>query len=204
MTGIVIDFQKFRAARTATPVATTETAVAAVAVAEVEPVTAPSPAPVPMHVPAYCDPNNLRVGAKFVRGRDTKEIAKLIRADIKRAIESGALPKIKTSVKMGRFSGGSSIDVKVCAVPAGFVRYTREYIIANLSHTHDYNTVLTDEASALLKSLERIGKEYHRDNSDSQSDYFDVNFYFGVEFDHDIGRDQWAAVEAEFRANRGY
>ncbi len=202
MTGIVIDFQKFRAARTAasTPVDAKESAAAAVAIAELEPVLAPSPA----YVPAYCDPNNLRVGAKFVRGRDTKEIAKLIRADIKRAIESGELPKIKTSVKMDRFSGGSSIDVKVVAVPAGFVRYTREYIIANLSHTHDYNTVLTDEASALLKSLERIGKEYHRDNSDSQSDYSDVNFYFGVEFDHDIGRDQWAAVEAEFRANRGY
>lgn len=202
MTGIVIDFQKFRAARIAasTPVDAKESAAAAVAIAELEPVLAPSPA----YVPAYCDPNNLRVGAKFKSGRDTKEIAKLIRADIKRAIESGELPKIKTSVKMDRFSGGSSIDVKVVAVPAGFARYTREYIIANLSHTHDYNTVLTDEASALLKSLERIGKEYHRDNSDSQSDYFDVNFYFGVEFDHDIGRDQWAAVEAEFRANRGY
>lgn len=202
MTGIVIDFQKFRAARIAasTPVDAKESAAAAVAIAELEPALAPSPA----YVPAYCDPNNLRVGAKFKSGRDTKEIAKLIRADIKRAIESGELPKIKTSVKMDRFSGGSSIDVKVVAVPAGFVRYTREYIIANLSHTHDYNTVLTDEASALLKSLERIGKEYHRDNSDSQSDYFDVNFYFGVEFDHDIGRDQWAAVEAEFRANRGY
>jgi hypothetical protein len=89
-------------------------------------------------------------------------------------------------VKIQRFSGGQSVDVKVSGL--GFHVHNRERLIFSLENPHScppnvdfYNA----RARELLKHLEgRLGA-FNFDGSDSQTDYFHVNFYGHVSFDHD-------------------
>lgn len=200
MTATVIDFQRFRTARAQ---GSSPQAIPCSAPVAAEPAPLPEPEQErEMHVPAYCDPANLRVGSKFKRGQSTVEIAKLVRVDIREAIKSGALPRIKVSVTTDSFSGGSSLTVRVREVPPGFKRWTRAYVIANCNRTNYYDTPITAEADALIKALESIVSQYHRDNSDSASDYWDVNFYKHVDFDSSVGRAEWDAIAAEWKLER--
>jgi len=50
------------------------------------------------------------VGPKYKRDLDVKDIAKLVRQDIKDAIKGGELPKGKYGVRISRFAGGCSLD----------------------------------------------------------------------------------------------
>ena len=115
----------------------------------------------------------------------TREIAAAIRKDIKEAKQRGVLPKtLKVSVKSKSFSGGSSIDAYITALPEGVQLYTPEYIAAtnNLNQPvpRDYGPrpqVYTGQVKHCLDTIEEIVKAYHMDNSDSMTDYFHVNFY---------------------------
>jgi hypothetical protein len=139
---------------------------------------------------------------------DTAAIAKLIRRDIKTAVSEGLLPaRWRYSVRIDRFSGGSSIDVRVknCAdawIPCpGYKVGTRhnhpdggwsatgcgnvwcdvggEYKDSPHASAH---LVLTEEALAAKMTLERVHAAYNHDGSDVMTDYFDVNYYGHVEF----------------------
>lgn len=195
MTTNVIDFQQFRNARlatTGTVAQPTAQVAAAAAVASSK------------YTPAYSDPSNLQVGSKFVRGRDTAEIAKLIRAEIATAIKIGAMPKIKASVKTGRSSMSSSITICITEVPSDFVRYQNEYIRAHVRNESPCVKRHTREAESVLDLIDMIAKQYHWSNSSPGDDYSHVNFYLAVQFDGAVGREQWKAVEAQVRAERGY
>lgn len=165
-------------------------------------------------------------GYKYAEGGglDTAAIAKLIRKDIKTAVSEGLLPdRWKYSVTISRFAGGSSIDVRVknCAdawTPCpGYVPGTRSELPGGGwtargcpdvwckaggafkdkpgAQEHD---VLTEEALAAEMTLERIHGAYNFDGSESQVDYFDRNYYGGVDF-----QTAWSAkFEAEEKARR--
>jgi len=149
-------------------------------------------------------------GYKYAEGGklDTAAIAKLIRKDIKTAISEGLLPDHwKYSVTIDRFSGGSSIDVSVkdCAdawtacpgyklgskqeLPGGGWTATacgNAWCKAggqhkDSPHATDHD-VLTETAQAAKITLERIHGAYNHDGSESQVDYFDVNYYGTVNF----------------------
>lgn len=154
-------------------------------------------------VPAYCDPANERRGHKYdpsVR-RSTKEIAALVRADIKAALAAGELPKgLKVSVRYESFSGGSAIRVNVTALPEGFEVFDLDTLRAQRAQPYDWQTArlprYTAEAQALLAALTRIGKAYHRNNSDAMTDYFDVNYYGGdADFAFDLEQAARKAAE---------
>jgi hypothetical protein len=139
---------------------------------------------------------------------DTAAIAKLIRRDIKTATREGLLPDRWTySVTMDRFSGGSSIDVRVkdCAdawmpcpgyrvgtrheLPGGGWTATgcgNPWCKAGGEHKDktgaEDHEVLTEEAMAAKMTLERIHGAFNHDGSDSMVDYFDVNYYGHVDF----------------------
>jgi len=142
------------------------------------------------YMPAYCDPNNEYKGSKYdsLKSHDVKDIAKLIRKDIKEAVSRGDIPKGKYSVTIDRFSGGSSIDIRVKGLD-GENPLNPEYVKWWADNPNGYygecpvDENLTPLGDKVIEALNSIMDAYKRDNSDMMSDYFDVNFYGHVAID---------------------
>lgn len=119
---------------------------------------------------------------------DVADVAKALRAEIKAAVKSGKLPRgLKASVTISRFSMGCSLSVKVTAVPAGFVI---------LAGDPECPHAKSPAAAALLAKIEAMIAPYHRDDSDTMTDYFNVNFYKHVDFDGALEADEIIASRA--------
>ncbi|MFB7836169.1 hypothetical protein [Streptomyces sp. NPDC056056] len=122
------------------------------------------------------------------------DIAKLMRADIKIARKVGTksstpgalatvdplgdMPKeIKISVTSEYFAGGGAIRMRVKNIPLewGFVQEQDRW--------GDMRWVPSDAFAAVLTDLEVIHQAYNFDGSDSQVDYFHVNFYGSVDYE---------------------
>lgn len=157
------------------------------------------------YAPRYCDPANERRGAKYDERLSTKEIAARIREQIKADLKAGVLLKgTKVSVRYESFSGGSAIRVSVTAY-AGKI-FDRETLRWEREHPHECPPRgmprYTAEAKALLDKISSYAKAYHRDNSDTMVDYFDVNFYDGdARFDWQLERADERAALAESLAS---
>jgi len=124
----------------------------------------------------------------------TKEIAALFRQDVKRAIACGDLPKgLRLSVRIERFSGGSSINVTVKAVP--FPLLNPEALRFENERPHTYHTLprYTSLATLLLAKLKAMVDAYNYDGSEIQVDYFHVRYYSHVSI-------AWEAEKAEKEA----
>lgn len=142
------------------------------------------------YMPAYCDPDNERRGAKYeaTRGQSSADLAARIRADIKLAQKDGRLDaRLKVSVRKHSYSGGYSIDVRITAIPAGWNIYNPEYLRHEHEHEHRNGAFipfrgehLSPEWRAARAVLEELHGAYNRDNSDSMTDYFDVRYYGDV------------------------
>jgi hypothetical protein len=141
-------------------------------------------------------------GEKYeeVKNLSTTEIAARIRADIKlaRKVEAklgapagaevavvdglgalAAMPKtIKVSVTRDYFSGGSSIDVRIYNLPEKGWGYVRE-----TDNWGQPRWVPNAELRGIIKALETIHGWYNFDGSDAMVDYFNVNYYGGVDVD---------------------
>lgn len=147
-------------------------------------------------------------GAKYERGRDITEIAKLVRADIKAAIKAGDLPKgTKCSVRVSRFSGGRSLTVTVKALP-GINGLNWYRLDAEKAEPHQYpgnfpqhaRAIYSPEGTRVVKLLEAMVEAYNFDGSDTQTDYFHVNFYKTIDFDYDLEkawRAEWQAADRD-------
>ena len=128
-------------------------------------------------------------GSKYVRGMNVTEIAKRIRADIKAAVASGALPKAKYSVRIERYSMGQSVTVKVSDVVipnATCLRiYTEEFLRASVETPHTFfpHDRMTTSACSFLRAVKAIVNEYNEGESDSHTDYYRSNFHSSVSFD---------------------
>ena len=115
-------------------------------------------------------------------------IAKAMREEIKEAKKNGLLPKHwKYSVTCHH---GSSINIHVESFGEAWVGRNEAicintYLCCPGSH-HAKNCPagqhLTDEAFAAEMTLERIHQAFNHDNSDIQTDYFDVRYYGQVAF----------------------
>ena len=153
------------------------------------------------------------------------EIAKLIRADIKREVKAGMLPAHwQYSVRSESFSGGAAINVRVkgCAdawmqcqgiVPGSERKFADGSSVATScrnvwckaggqykdSPSAEYHDVLTQEGEVTKLTLERIHGAYNHDGSDSQVDYFDVNYYGGVDFQSNTSA-RWEQEHQEAKA----
>lgn len=127
---------------------------------------------------------------------DTTKIAKLVRKQLKKE-----LPGFKFSVTSKHFSGGSSISVALMAAP--FPVFAKDKDVNgneqakdyaqlnhfqlrkgfNYSHRHPgvcNGVFLTPDAWKVLSRAVEIGQFHNWDNSDIQTDYFDVNYYFDI------------------------
>lgn len=138
-------------------------------------------------------------GNKYEAGLDVVEIAKRVRKDIKDTVKAGDLPKgIKVSVRIDRFSMGRSIDATIKTL-GGEQIHTDEFLrwVAENGYTHDMPERYTEVARVAKEAIEQIVAAYNFDNSDSQTDYFHVNFWGHVDFDYNIEtaeREQLLAV----------
>ena len=137
-------------------------------------------------MPAYCDPANEFKGSKYeaTKRMSTPEIAKLIREDIKAAKKRGQLPAaLKLSVRSDSFSGGSSIDIVIKALPEGQQLFNPEWMKAtdNGKKYNEHNLPrYTKTVRGWIELLKEIHRSYNRDNSDHMTDYFSVNYYGDV------------------------
>lgn len=126
-----------------------------------------------------------------VNQHDAADIAKRIRQDIKAMLPPGFKPSMFT-VRSSKYSMGQSIKIGVKEVPEGFRLFESE---ATEDQYGDKRYPMTRDALALLKALKAIGNAYRYDNSDSQTDYFDTNFYFDAGYDRDLMDAQRAMAE---------
>jgi hypothetical protein len=129
-------------------------------------------------------------GSKYEQTRrlSLTEIAKLIREDIKMSRKAGrvapgsadlAIPdpiadapaEIKYSVRTRYYAGGGAIDLTIKNVPAawGWTEQTDEF--------GQPQKIATPAFEALFDEVERIHNAYNYDNSDSQADYFERNYW---------------------------
>jgi len=128
--------------------------------------------------------SEIAYGAKYDRSLSTTEIARRFRADVAAEKKAGRLPReLKLSVKTRYYSGGSSIDVRIKGLPAGFPVRNRE--VAPTAGTLRF----APELRELKERLQGLLDAYNFDGSDSMTDYFHVNFYGWVEVDSRLEAD---------------
>lgn len=131
-------------------------------------------------------------GTKYNSGMNLKEIAKAVRKELKKAA-----PGCKFSVRTQYYSGGQSLHVELKAGP--FDAFTNPEVKDMQLHNNysDYETYkdrveewkenrapyepeikeMTKACFKVVKKMTEITEAYNYDRSDSQTDYFDVNFY---------------------------
>ena len=156
---------------------------------------------------------NRTYGAKYASMGDkylpAADIAKLMRADIKKMIDTGTLPGTTKnySVRVHNYSGGRSINIRAKDLPGmwqtctGIVpgsedgysaRACRDVWCKGLdlpeyrhaAHTH---LTLSVDGQRVRKLLQTVHDAYNYDGSDSMTDYFDVNYYGTVDVDGQYG-----------------
>lgn len=128
-------------------------------------------------------------GKKYDSKLSSKDVAKLVRDEIKTLKKAGEMPAgVKTSVRYESFAGGSSIRISIKDTP--FNVYNPEWVAYDIENPHSSYTPhiprFSDEARKLKASLEAMLNAYNHDGSDAMVDYFDVKFYSSVDFDWDL------------------
>jgi hypothetical protein len=106
---------------------------------------------------------------------DLKIVNEKIRADLKEQFPSLSFSVKKDSRKIYiNLVSGNFKPFK-----AGTIAEETGYDNIN-SYNIESDPSLTDEAKNVMKMVKEITQKYNYDNSDLQSDYFDVNFYLGL------------------------
>jgi len=129
-------------------------------------------------------------GEKHDSTLDIKDIAKLLRSDIKAAQKAKELPKMKVSITIERYSGGQAMNVSIKEFPVQFINIFRMKLqeenpstfVGNLPDEHPAYELYTPLAKKTLLALNSMADAYNHNGSDIQSDYFDVNYYSRVGF----------------------
>ena len=124
--------------------------------------------------------------------------------EIKEAVRTGALPKGVYSVKTRH---GRAIDVRISQIP--FMVPHRQRVSFDVQHPnmHVNGAVIPLQSAmayALMDKVESMLNAYKRDNSDTMTDYFDVNFYGNVGFEWEWVQEQRKAMEAQERERPSY
>lgn len=117
-------------------------------------------------------------GRRFTGGRaaeriyDAAAVSKLIRADIKKAAEFGAIPDgLKYRVRTAKFAGGQSIDI--------YAEGTRDDLTykPDPRAPEDVRGMRHPWLAELSNTLEVIGNQWQSSEVDAMTDYFNVRYY---------------------------
>ncbi len=143
-------------------------------------------------------------GKKHDRNLGVKEIAKMMRQEIKNSINAGTIPKgTKVSVRIERYSMGQSIDINLTEFPIQFlniwrVKFLQDHphiCLSDIPESHPAREMYTPIASKTLAELKRIHSLWNHDGSDSMTDYFDVNYYGDATFGWELDSKQHKALK---------
>jgi hypothetical protein len=131
-------------------------------------------------------------------------------------VKAGELPKCKYSVRIERYSGGQSLNVSIKeyqgpihdrrhmeldhelrkgAKTIGKDRYRDLY-----AERAAITTRFTQEVVDLIKALEGMVDQWNYDGSETQVDYFNVNYYSHVSVDSDQVHAEWVLMMDEIKA----
>ncbi len=102
--------------------------------------------------------------------RDVKDIAKDIRVNLKKEI-----PECKFSVSIERYSGGQAINLNLMTAPKSWFK-PRFKIPRHRSLPYD--EIFTEDGHEKILKAKKIANKENWDNSDSMTDYSDVNYFF--------------------------
>jgi len=130
-------------------------------------------------------------GSKYDDSLSIIEIAKRVRGDVKAAVADGRLPaSLAVGVRVHKYAGGRSLNVDIKAMPGDILTPERvAWEVANPHASyHDAPSRYAPEAKAALELVEAIVAAYNYDNSDIESDYFNVNFYEHISIDDALER----------------
>jgi hypothetical protein len=136
--------------------------------------------------------NNAR--DKFDASLDIKEIAKRLRKEIKAMQKMGLYAGMKVSVRIERYSGGQSLSVTIKSWDGELLNPA--WIAADPDYRYEVDK-WTPRVCKALEVLKRLANQWNYNNSDSQVDYFDVNYYTHVSVDWELARDARIAEEAK-------
>ena len=143
--------------------------------------------------PTVTDPEGrypVVTGPKYDRDtwRTSAEVAGLLRADLKSAQESAALPPNAVfSVRSETFAGGQAVWVEIRNLPDS----------ETLDDHPDYPNRLSRGARELERTVRRMANAYNRDASDRQSDVYDVHYDAHVSIETESGRRSRRRLAAE-------
>jgi hypothetical protein len=122
-------------------------------------------------------------GSKYDASLSRKDVAALVRKEIRAAIKAGSLPPVKVSVRVD----DSSIDAVVTSVPTSLRLFNPAHLKFYEEHPYDVpeHSIprYTSEATAVLEAVKGMLDAYNYNLSDTQVDYHNVNFCSSVKFD---------------------
>ena len=141
-----------------------------------------------------------KIGAKYNDALTVKEIAVIIRADIKAAIKAGDLPKgLKVSVR----SDHNCIDMAVTASPVlisnpARVRWEKAnpHDQASFAPCPEVRAMLSAPGQRIMDTLQGFHDDYNFDKGDTQSDYFFVNYYGRATVDYRVAHPEREQIRA--------
>lgn len=122
-------------------------------------------------------------GKLYDAKKGTKEIAEIVRRQIRLEARMGELPAGKWSVTMDRYAGGSSITIRFVPPVEDDERfaqayYERERIVheAERPFQHTHTPYRSRFGQLLNAKLTRMLAEHNHDGSDAMRDIYDVKF----------------------------
>jgi len=136
---------------------------------------------------------------------DAKEIAKKLRKRFRDAIKSGDLPKgVNFSIKISRYSGGQSINLRIKKIPNSMKLLNDEYVLWQDTKVDQPPIVperFTKETENLIEFFKSHIQSFNFDKSGPMTDYYNVNFYSDVSVEYGLVREktaeQLAALKGE-------
>ena len=114
-------------------------------------------------------------GSKYDSDLTIVEVAKKVRKELKK------LTGTKWSVTTKKFSMGCSMSVSLMEAPFPVFKEGVDKTYAQINNFHiDRADYITDNAKRILIDAKRLAGSFNYDDSDSQIDYFNTNFYFDL------------------------
>jgi hypothetical protein len=138
-------------------------------------------------------------GSRYQKDLTAKDVAKLIRAEIKRLTKLGEIPTGKYSVTTERYS---SIRIRIGELD-GVQLYTDGYAQAIATGTErEYypRSGYSDELKRVKDLIESFGKSFRYDGSDAMYDHFDTNFYVFCDINWEWSHREICSIKERFKA----
>lgn len=139
-----------------------------------------------------------QLGGNYVAGRDVADIAKEVRAIIKKAIKAGYMPQMKVSVKISRASMCCSLDVAIMECDETLINvdaWRKNEASGWMESWVDCGGRYSDKGREIVDFLSLVVASFQKSESHAQSDYHNTNFFSDVKIDSDLCHAQFESAK---------